>query len=85
MSFLHYQLNLHHGQAVKVDLTGHASNVFLVDASNFAAFRARRRFQYFGGKAIRSPVILRPPHGGCWNLVVEPVSGQVTSKVTVLN
>lgn len=59
------------GATVKVTLSGNAANVMLLDSSNFSAYKRRARFQYFGGHAKRSPVLLPVPHDGHWYLVVD--------------
>ena len=82
--FLSYNLHLSTGDAVRVTLRGHASDVFLVDDVNFHAFRNRRSFSYHGGHMTSSPVVVRPPHGGHWHLVVMPSGGRVEASVQVI-
>lgn len=72
MKFSYYDLkNRSSGEIVEVTLSGNAANVFLVDSSNFQAYRSGRRFRYFGGHATRSPIRLAIPHSGNWYLVID--------------
>ncbi len=48
-----------------------AANVFLVDSSNFSAYRNGRQYRYYGGQARRSPVRLAVPRTGHWYLVLD--------------
>lgn len=82
--FLAWDLNLDPRNVVHVTLRGQSSDVFLVDDINFHAFRNRRTFTYHGGHATASPVVLRPPRGGRWHLVVVPDGGRVEASIQVL-
>lgn len=81
--FIHYDLQLGSTDGARVVLRGCSSDVFLVDDTNFHAFRTRRSFRYFGGRTTTSPVILHPPYAGRWHLVVRPVGGRVQASVSV--
>jgi hypothetical protein len=59
------------GEIVLVTLRGTAPNVRLVDSLNFAAFKAGRNHQYFGGHVKKSPVRLRVPRAGHWYLTLD--------------
>jgi hypothetical protein len=49
-----------------------AANVFLVDSSNYAAFKAGRKFSYYGGGLIqRTPHDLVIPRAGRWYIVAH--------------
>lgn len=82
--FLHYQFDLTHGDAVRVKLSGCESDVFLVDSSNFNAFKSGRSFRYTGGHYRQSPIDLAPPHPGRWHVVVKPTGGQVRASASVI-
>lgn len=49
----------------------HASNVFLVDSSNFKKYQARQRFNYYGGHFTTTPVTVSAPKAGRWYLIVN--------------
>ena len=85
MKFLHYDVFLNYGEAVRVDLDAQA-NVCLMDSFNFQNYRAGRSFRYHGGKAERSPVVLRAPHAGQWHVVIDlgGYAGQVSASVNVI-
>lgn len=79
------QFDLHQckkGDAWRVELTA-AANVFLVDASNFAAFRAGRRFQYDGGLLTRSPHDFVIPRSGHWYIVAHAWGLRRSGRISV--
>ena len=53
----------------------------LLDESNFQAYRSERAFHYFGGKALRTPLFLAPPHRGKWHLAIDSGTGKYSVKV----
>lgn len=53
---------------VKLD---YASDVFLVDESNFKKYQRGDRFQYFGGHYKKSPVKISVKGIGRWYLIVK--------------
>ncbi len=59
------------GAAVCVHLRGKAANVMLLDARNFALYRAGQRFIFVGGFVRRSPVLLSVPEDDHWFLVLD--------------
>lgn len=63
------------GTTVEVTLSGVESDVFIVDAPNFAAMQHGRSFRYHGGHSQASPVRLSVPHQGNWTAVVIPTGG----------
>lgn len=72
------------GQTVRVGLKGNAANVLLMDAANFAAYRAREPFFYeAGGRFYNSPAEMTIPFDGRWFVVVDlgGYSGRVTASV----
>jgi Domain of unknown function (DUF1883) len=62
---------LDEGSTVLVRLRGNAANVMLVDALNFALYRAGEHFLFTGGFTRRSPVRLQVPEEGHWYLVLD--------------
>jgi|GEM_PF-393232 len=70
MNYLHYDLNLQMGEVVEVTLDKQA-NVRLLDDPNFAKYRRGEQHQYFGGRAVKSPVRLSTPRSGHWHLIVD--------------
>lgn len=86
MNFLRYDVSTNAGDVVEVTLRGNAANVFLVDNINFDNYQHGRQFKYFGGYYTRSPIVLRPPSPGHWNVIVDlgGRAGQVQASVRVL-
>ena len=87
MQFTQYDLGQRQGgEVVEVSLSGSATNVRLMDGSNFQNYRAGRQHHYFGGHATRSPVRLQIPHSGHWYVVIDlgGYPGSVRSGVRVL-
>ena len=74
------------GRPVQFTLQGHAANVRLVDPINLARFKRGDNFQYVGGHATQSPVVVRTPSPGHWHALVDlgGASGQVRASVRVL-
>jgi hypothetical protein len=70
MNFLHSEFQLSSADVVVVTLDKQA-NVLLLDDSNFSDYKNGRQYTYYGGLAKQSPVRLRPPHSGHWNLVID--------------
>jgi hypothetical protein len=85
MNFLHYDLVLGNGDSVKVTLDKQA-NVRLLDDINYSNYKNGKKFNYFGGKALKSPLIINPPHPGNWNLVIDlgGYSGTVRASVRII-
>ncbi len=60
-----------HGKlSVEVQLN-YASDVFLVDSTNFRNYQNGQDFKYFGGHYTKSPVIIRVSGIGRWYLIVN--------------
>lgn len=71
MNFLKYDLgHCNAGEIVEVTLSSQA-NVRLMDSSNFNSYRAGRRHQFVGGRAIRSPTRLSVPRSGYWHVAID--------------
>ena len=85
MRFLHWQLSAGPQDTIEVCLDKQA-NVRLMDSHNFMNFRARRGHRFLGGRALRTPVRLRPPYYGNWHLVVDlgGYAGRVRAGVQVI-
>jgi hypothetical protein len=58
------------GDVWRVELS-RAANVFMVDSSNFSAFKADRRFKYSGGLIQRSPHDFVVPRSGHWYVIAH--------------
>lgn len=87
MEFRYHDLgNVNAGATVRVTLTGSAANVLLLDAANFARYKAGQDHRYYGGHYDRSPVLLSVPHGGHWYVAVDlgGLAGSVGSAAEVL-
>jgi len=74
------------GAVVRVALSGSAANVMLVDDLNLSRYRSGRSFEYFGGHATRSPVLLTVPRDGHWTVVIDlgGGSGHVNAQVSLV-
>ncbi|MET0792184.1 MAG: DUF1883 domain-containing protein [Polyangiaceae bacterium] len=85
MSYVHYELTAGPTDTVQVTVDKQA-NVLLLDEGNYQSYRNRRGFRYHGGRALRSPVNLRPPHSGKWHVVIDlgGASGQIRSACRVI-
>ena len=87
MKFTHYKLGyVAGGTVVEVTLKGSATNVRLMDQSNFNNYKAGRRHRYNGGLARKSPVRLRVPRSGTWHVTVDMqgLRGTVRSGMRVI-
>lgn len=49
----------------------HASNVFLVDATNLQRYNSGQRFEYYGGYYQKTPVTISVKRSGRWYLIVD--------------
>lgn len=70
MNFLHYDFTLESDDIVEVTLDKQA-NVRLLDDINFSQYKRGQKHSYYGGLAKQSPVRLKPPTPGHWNLVID--------------
>ena len=59
------------GAVVRVDLTGDAANVRLLDGSNYRSFQANERHHFVGGHYDQSPIQLHVPHDDHWYVVID--------------
>ncbi len=48
-----------------------ASNVFLVDQTNYTLYQSGQPFKYFGGYFQKNPVLITISGPGRWYLIVE--------------
>ena len=51
-----------HGNSIRVDLDT-VCNVFAVDSYNYEKYKNGASFNYFGGRATKSPFFIHPPSG----------------------
>jgi hypothetical protein len=86
VNFLHTIVDAGPEDLIEVTLAGNAANVMLLDGVNFMHYRMGRTFNYVGGHYTASPVVLRAPSRGQWNLVVDLGGrpGSVNASVRVL-
>ena len=70
MNYLHWDGWAGPADTIVVTLD-RAANIQIMDDSNFAGYRGGGSFRYYGGHQRSSPVVLRPPHYGHWNLTVD--------------
>lgn len=72
MKFNSYDLGqLKRAEIVEVKLQGNATNVRLMDYSNFQNYKNGRKNKYYGGLAKSSPVRLQVPNSGRWFITVD--------------
>lgn len=87
MNYLESDLgHLGAGCAVKFALSGNAANVRLIDSRNFPRFKRGDRYEYLGGHATKSPVVLRTSHPDHWRAVVDLGGGRgaVNASISVI-
>lgn len=85
-NFVKYDLGqIGAGASVAVTLTSRA-NVRLLDSHNFACYQRGEDFRAIGGRAIKSPVVLKVPSPGHWYVVLDlgGGTGTIRSSVRVL-
>ena len=84
MNFVHSEVSVQSDEAVIVELD-HAANVKVMDTANFQGYRRGEAHRYYGGAATRSPVAIRPPHGGRWFVTIDlgGRSGRIRASVRV--
>lgn len=59
------------GEIIEITISGNATNVRLMDSSNFQAFKRGRNHRFVGGLAKRSPVRVQIPRNGHWYVVLD--------------
>lgn len=87
MKYTLYKLgNLSKGNLIEVTLKGNATNVLLLDSTNYNNYKNGRRYRYYGGYVKKSPYNVIVPRNGTWFLVIDlgGYPGQVKSSVKVL-
>ena len=84
MKFLYKDLSAREaGDRIRFTISGNAMNVRLLTASNFAAYKAGRRFESYGGQTTQSPVVLAIPSAGHWYGVVDFGGNAGNSRVAI--
>ena len=77
-----YPLNFQQrGKVVRAEIS-HASDVFIVDSTNFSKWKQGRDFIYHGGHYSESPVDIPVPRGGVWYAIIE---GAQRASVSVMS
>lgn len=66
------------GTCFEVHLDGSAANVFLVDSTEFSAYKRGRDYTYYGGFYDYTPLTLEVPYRARWYLVVDGNEDEVT-------
>lgn len=87
MNFIHSDLGtVREGTVVVAHLAGTEANVRLLDDFNFARYRRGESHQYYGGHYERSPVHIRVPSTGRWNVAVDlgGYAGRVEASISVI-
>ncbi len=66
-----YPLNYQNeGNVVCADIS-HASDVFIVDSTNFSNWKRGRGLKYYGGHYRQSPVEIPVPRSGRWWAIIQ--------------
>jgi hypothetical protein len=68
---------------IRVVLTGSPAWVRVMDDYNFQLYQAGAKYQFYGGYYAQSPVLIRPPNAGKWNVVVDLNNGPGNTQATV--
>jgi hypothetical protein len=83
MTFLHYEVTTSKESVIRVNLTGNAANVLVMDDTNFQRFQQGSQYTYYGGYYTRSPAVIKPPQAGRWIVVVNLGGGIGTVNASV--
>jgi hypothetical protein len=70
MQHIHAREHLRGGAAVRVDCD-HQCNVLVMDDANYARYRRDDDHRYYGGFFRRLPAVVKVPHDGFWNIVLD--------------
>ena len=86
MEFQHYDLGkLAQGAVVEIVLSGEAPRVLLLDDENFANYKYKRNYRYFGGPAKDPSIRIMVPRTDYWHVVIDfsgkPVLAETSVKV----
>ena len=86
MNYMHYDVQVGADDVVEVTLDNRA-NVRLLDDANYSRYQRGEQHRYYGGYAQVSPVRLKPPHAGHWNVVIDfgGYAGKVSASVVVVS
>lgn len=79
MQFIHSREFLNNGDVVKLDCDTQCNFTIMTD-SNFAAFRRKARFSYYGGHFSSFPATIVVPSSGFWNIVIDLGGGAASIK-----
>jgi hypothetical protein len=74
MQFIHSREYLDEGESFEV-MCDTKSNVMLTTDSDFARFKERNSFNFFGGFYEKFPIRLFAKHSGYWNLTIDVGEG----------
>lgn len=70
MEYIYSEIQAREGAIVEVALDQQA-NVRLLDPANYQRFKSGQRHQYYGGRALRTPLRLPVPSSGTWYVVID--------------
>jgi Domain of unknown function (DUF1883) len=70
LEYIYSEIQAHEGTIVEVALDQQA-NVRLLDPTNYQLFKSGQQHQYYGGRALRSPIRLPVPSRGRWYIVID--------------
>ena len=85
MEHVHYEVDVPNGGSIEVTLDQQA-NVLVMDSMNYQQYCRGASATYYGGRMVRSPAVITPPHGGWWHVAIDlgRGSGTIRSSVRVL-
>ena len=87
MDFNHWDLgHCNRGDVVVVNISGNASNVRLLDSTNFQKYKSGRQYRCYGGTVTQSPAEIPIPHSGSWHVAIDMqgLRGQSRASVEVV-
>ncbi len=87
MEELHYKIATNPGDLVRVQLTGNAANVLVMDDPNYQHYKQSQPYNYYGGYYTRSPVIIKPGVYGQLNVIINlgGFAGSVNASVQIVH
>lgn len=80
--FLHIREHIRNDQCVRVTIDV-AANVKLLTDTNFSKYKRDESYEYYGGYYKRSPVYIRPPRSGDYNVVIDLGGGSATIRHSI--
>jgi len=85
MNFIHGREYLNSDQSYRVNCDKKCY-IRVMNDHNFNRYRSGQGYSYYGGFYGRMPAIIRPPHAGYWNVVIDlgGASGTISYSLEVI-